>query len=482
MSRLAAVVSAFVLVPAVAWASPLPDRPTDWGGRPSGGTRGYVLAPDEAFTPSSTEHHAVSPLIYVNGCWSGCTFTKSSTSDAISDLTIIGGVSQGTSMTLSPFGYSQNVWDLTIACIREVYSPYNVQVITDDPGAVPHHEAVMAGRGSEMSLPQGVLGIAPLDATTCEPKDNVISFAFANDHGGLTDEDKAINLCWTVAQESAHAYGLDHEFDCRDPMTYIPGCGQKFFRNELIHCGRNVEEQCICGGALQNSHARLLGGHGAGTPPAPPTVSIAYPTDGAIITGSTSVLVNATDRRGIGKVELYVNDWLWNQQVGRPSATTYQLPIPAQVPDGIMDLRVRACNDLDVCAEAEITVTRGSPCSSADACLTGQKCDSGRCYWDPPTAQIGDACTYPQMCVSTVCSPLSSGDSICSEECYGGPNDSCPDPFVCSADPGLQGVCIPPEEGGCCSTSRTSTDRLAVNLGLAGIIGLLVIRRRRRRA
>ena len=56
---------------------------------------------------------------------------------------------------------------------------------------------------------------------------NAISFTFANIYGGDVDE-----ICWTVAQETAHSWGLDHKFDNRDPMTYLPsGPSRKMFQN-----------------------------------------------------------------------------------------------------------------------------------------------------------------------------------------------------------------------------------------------------------
>ncbi|HVV88107.1 MAG TPA: hypothetical protein VHE35_33935 [Kofleriaceae bacterium] len=451
-------------------------------GLPAGETRGYVPVPADAFVSNAGE--VISPIIYVNRCRGGCSFTKSSLSDAISNQTIIGGVPAGTRMTLSEFGYSDDIWNQTIQCIREVYQPFNVQIVTEDPGATAHHEAVLAGRASEMSLGSGILGIAPLDSSTCRPQNNVISFAFANDHGP-----SPLDMCWTVAQESAHAYGLDHEHFCPDPMTYLPiqDCGgQKFFRNVDAPCGEFADRECICGGTTQNSFQRQLGVHGPGTVPVdPPVVDIKMPADGATgLPRTFSVFPTAVDPRGLNHLELWINGWKWSEVPGVWQKTSiYTMDLPSRVPDGVMDIKVKGCGDTGVCGEDNITVTRGTPCASAASCLEGQKCEAGKCFWDPPTLNIGDTCAYNEQCVSTECATV-SGDKICSEDCVSGPNDRCPDGYECIA-PGLgqHGACGPlvEDSGGCCSTGDHGRTAVLVNLGLGSLLGLVVVRRRRRR-
>ncbi|HUQ05106.1 MAG TPA: Ig-like domain-containing protein [Kofleriaceae bacterium] len=460
------------------------------------GSTGYVAAPTSAFVP--TPHGGlVSDIIYINRCTGcpgptcGCVFTKSSISDATSNQTIIGGVEAGVQMTVTEFSHSQAVWDELMTCIRSVYSPYDVVITDVDPGQTPHHEAVVAGRGRDMML-TGVGGIAPLDSGTCEPQNNVISFSFANQYSGGAGLTTAEQICWTVAQESAHAFGLDHALDCSDPLTYLytlpngGSCGIRYFRNKLIDCGENVARPCVCGGNKQNSHAKLLAVHGMGTVPPPPTVEVTMPADGATVGASFSVVANVIEPRGVNRVELLVNGHEWTQVEGAVGRTAYLIPVPADVPDGILEIDVRGCNDLDACATDRTTVTKGAPCTTADTCAAGQRCDAGRCLWDPPVGAIGDACTYPEFCTSGVCADIGAGELACTENCFGGPNDQCPDEYVCSAGTGQMGVCAPPPvvDGCCLSDAGRSNGRrtLAVNLGLGGLVGLLVIRRRRRRA
>ena len=39
----------------------------------------------------------------------------------------------GTQFHISEFAFSQAVWDEVVQCVKDVYAPYNVQVVTEDP-------------------------------------------------------------------------------------------------------------------------------------------------------------------------------------------------------------------------------------------------------------------------------------------------------------------------------------------------------------
>lgn len=499
MTRVASVLMVLSMAAGVGWAGhaaaepalhgptgALGDAIAEAGGQlPSAGNRGYVAVPAEAF--SAPADPVISKTIFVNRCRGGCSFTKATLSDALSNQTIIGPLPVGTRFTLSEFAYSDDIWNQTIACVRSVYAPFGVNVVTDDPGNTAHHEAVLAGRSTEAGYPPNqVLGVAPLDSSTCRPQNNVVSFSFANDHGA-----SPLDMCWTVAQESAHAFGLDHEFECSDPMTYIPlnGCGgfQKYFRNLDAPCGENAARSGICGGNTQNSYKRLLGVHGPGTATIPPpVVDITMPRDGATgLPASFSVYPTAVDPRGLNHLELWINGWKWAEVPGVWQKTSvYVMNLPPRVPDGVMDIKVKGCGDTGVCGEDNITVTRGQACTSAASCLEGQKCEQGKCFWDPPSVEFGDECEYSEQCLSGSCASV-DGVNLCTSACVSGPNDRCPENYECHAPTlGAQGFCGAPldEGGGCCSTGGSPRGALAVNLGLGTMIGLLVARRRRRAA
>ena len=411
----------------------------------------------------------ISKTIYVNGCWDppGCTLRRSAVDNAIEDQSRIPVVDDNATVIVSSFARGDEIWDQTIACLREVYEPYNVEILDSrDPNVadpadtlLPHHEAVLAGTPQEVNRPADNAGIAPVD---CEPLNNVMSFTFANatfpDGEGGTVQLGVTDLCAIVAQESAHAFSLDHVTDCLDPMTYISGCGQKFFRNRYIPCGEFSERPCRCGGPTQNSHTELLKVFGKGKDPPPPDLAIVSPIDGQTIDDSSPVQVTATDRRLVSQLELYVNGWLYETIEGHGFADRdegYDIALPS-LPDSVLDIEIRAYNDLEIMSSQTIRVTKGAPCTAASACLDGQECDAeGRCIYPPPTGGLGDACERPMDCLSHLC-PSNLGESLCSQECRDGfPND-CPEGFEClsaSASP----VCWPvTDTAGCCSAGAGS--------------------------
>lgn len=398
-------------------------------------------------------------------------------------------------------------WNSIVQCIKEVYSPFSVTVTDQKPAAGPYHRAIIAGDPSDIGFASDVLGVAPL-ANDCTAIDNAMSFTFANLHPPITPGEtpsqadirkRMLDICWTAAQESAHAFGLDHQFEyypsgrsaCNDPMTYRQNCGgQKFFRNEPARCGETETRACQCGGQ-QNSHQKLLSSFGPATPiTRNPTITMIDPTSNSSVLNRT-VTAMAGSQRGIARVDVLLNGFRWVQlegagfgNDGQPNPSQYVGTIPSDVPNSIIDVKMIAYDDIGTFAETPtVTVTRGAPCSSADSCLKGQKCETGRCFWDPPQGELGDSCGYPQFCKSNLCTgPVGAvaDDLICSQECAVGNMDNCPNGLVCTgANPAaVMGICLfAPESGGCCSVDRG--DGGWAHLGLGAAVLALVLRRRR---
>jgi hypothetical protein len=319
----------------------------------------------------------------------------------------------------------------------------------------------------------------------------VFAFSFANHE---PQDDRIYRICWTAAQETAHHFGLDHEYQfadgtsaCNDPMTYREDCGgQKFFRNKGALCGEDTVRACSCPGN-QNSHAKILGIFGPGTPiTTPPNISVLLPANGSTIGPSTVVQAMGDAQRGIAKVELYLNNHLWGQApgaafgaLGQPPSV-YALTIPSNVPNSVIDIQVKAYDDINVATTSStVTVTKGAACTDATSCLKGQKCDQGKCFWDPPTGQLGDTCTYNEFCVSGVCQGTSD-KQICTTTCIPGVSDSCMTGYQCVATSESAGICFPPDSGGGCCSVEHEPRAIWVQFGLAGLVLGLVFRRRRR--
>ncbi len=452
-----------------------------------------VAIPPAGAEPEPINHAPVSNIIYLNRCTGGCTFTKTEypRSSSIQNQTwIIGDQStpSGTEFHISEFAFAPAVWDEVVQCVKDVYAPYDVQIVTEDPGAVAHHEAIVAGTSTDYGIPPNqALGKAELGAGFCSPKDNAVSLNIANDHTGGSGMTVAQNICWTVAQETAHSWGLDHEIECTDALTYDFGsCGRRFFRNINSDCGEvgiTGPRACQCGGTKQNTHGKILTLFGPGDPAAQlmPNLRIEQPVAGAQFPRGAKVLLNATAPRGLKHIEVLVNGWKWVDQPA--SGAVYQIGLPDEVPDGVMDITVRACDDIETCAVQTVTVTRGAPCTGVETCLPGQSCDAGKCAWPPASVELGGACEYNQQCLSLLCGDIGGGELACTEACQGPPNDFCPDGFHCNAAAAQTGVCRPDggEETGCCSVEGTGRSAMLLNVGLGGLVALLVARRRRRR-
>ncbi|CAN5896619.1 hypothetical protein BH11MYX2_BH11MYX2_26430 [soil metagenome] len=446
----------------------------------------------------------VAPTIYLERCKGGCVI-KAGADDAkgytaeIPDGAGPFNVSEYQNENHETGTAADAEWTEVVNCVREVYSPYAVEIVDQKPtDDRPYNMTIVAGLPSEVGLPSSYGGVGH---GTCDALNNAISCTFANYNWGQ-GQARIYELCGVVAQETGHNFGLDHvwEFNngtssvsaCKDPMTYRPSCGQKFFRNDLATCGEYQARPCKCGG-LQNSHQQLLNVFGPGTPTTtPPTIDVTTPT-AAMGTIAAGFIVNATAgaQRGVKTVDLYINGWKWASAAPAPwgpsgqPTVNYGIRIPDEVPDGVMDIVVKAADDIGVTTTAPtVTVTKGAACADESTCLPGMKCDAGKCSWDQPAGVLGDTCTYEQYCISGSCVPTSEGsvDKICSRSCVVASAASCEEGYECvsNADFG-SGLCLPKGAGGGggCSTGFDGTTTGAFALGLFGV-GAVLLRRRRR--
>jgi len=457
----------------------------EWGRR-------EVIRVDPKPGEDPAEHALVSPIIYLNRCVGGCMVMPGNDDDATTANPTSAIVALPS--LLSEFQFSDTVWNDFVQCMKEVYSPFNVTVTETRPGAgTQYHHAIVAGTAQEAGLDAGVLGIAIVRGD-CAPRNNAVSLSLANSH--TNNATTAVTLCWTAAQESAHAFGLDHAFSfvdgqsaCNDPMTYRMDCGgQKFFRNNTANCGTNKVAPCNCGSS-QNSHAKILATFGPNEGAqlvGPPSSTVTSPTSGSL---GAAVMASAGSKRGVSKVELILNGFKWAEAKGaafgangQPNPSMYTLMVPGTVPNSIIDVVARACDDLGRCTDsAPVTVTKGGPCADASTCAKGQKCEAGKCFWDPPVGEVGDPCTYNEFCTSLICAG-NEGSQICSQNCVPGASDSCPMDMECVATGATSGFCYPKEDGGgCCSVGNDDgPSGWFVHGGFSLLMLGLLLRRRRK--
>jgi hypothetical protein len=432
-----------------------------------------------------------SPILYLNRCKGNCRVEGGNIDDARAMKSSVPAagmwVVEEFKNSAGQTGAAADAeWNAIVQCLREIYSPYNVTVLdTVPPGGQSHNQGIIAGRYQNIGYtPVG--GVSP--GTRCGAADNVISFTFANGYGG-TGMGRVYDICHTAAQETAHAWGLDHSYElsdgrpaCMDPMTYQPTCGRQFFRNDESFCGEYEERPCQCG-ARQNSHRQLTSIFGKGTPLTTPPVLTwtQQPANGSTIGDGYALGLRASAQRGVARLDLWVNDYKWATVKGAPFGSngqvesTYTIVLPNDLPDGILDIVIKVYDDIEEETSTQlITVTKDAPCATAATCAKGQVCGAGKCYWEPPVGELGDACEFPQYCLSGQCVETTDG-SVCSDSCIVVMDHGCGEGFDCIGVSGSVGYCLATPEAGCCSVGGDRRAALMLSLVVLG----LVLRRRR---
>jgi hypothetical protein len=142
-------------------------------------------------------------------------------------------------------------WKALVACEKKLFEPFDVEVTDVRPHDSDFLMVVVGGTPADVGITGShhVTGLAPFNGSVIP---RAIVFGFS----GATNNDVR-QTCETIAMEVAHAYGLDHEYLCKDVMTYLTGCGAKSFVDADVPCGEAKKRACEGGGKTQNSFRRL---------------------------------------------------------------------------------------------------------------------------------------------------------------------------------------------------------------------------------
>ena len=266
---------------------------------------------------------------------------------------------------------SDEGWQQLMDCVTDQFARFNIVVTDVDPGDVDHIESVVAGRPEHIGMPRGVGGVSPF---TCGVIERSIVFTFAQVYG-----DNLQAICHTAAQEIAHSFGLDHEYLCEDPMTYLNGCGPKMFQDIDASCGEFSPRSCQCGGSTQNSVQMMLDRLGPGDAVAP-ELTIDAPRAGAVVMPGFEVAASASDDLGITAVDLYID----GQHIATAESPPYRFTTPADLADGDYSIEVRASDGRnESIASIDVTVSSASgSCDDQTPCAGGETCVDGMCQPD----------------------------------------------------------------------------------------------------
>ncbi len=420
---------------------------------------GVYVAPNPA---------AVSHVIYLNNCKpNGCQMKPGGNNST----TNTSSIPQSTS-NVAAFTGSDATWNAVVNCVKQTYADFDVQIVTERPASGNYHMAIVAGRPQDVQQGSGVLGVSPF---SCGYINNAVSYTFAN----LIPNDVA-EICWTVSQETAHSWGLDHKYDNRDPMTYLEtGPATKRFINEAGSCGEYNARTCSCsyqgtGNAKMNSYAVIMQTFGSNTPDVtPPTVTITSPAENAQVVAGFPVKTTINDDRTIASVVFKLDGTVVKTATSEP----YNFVAPTTLGQGKHKVEVTALDQAGNSTTSTVNVQFGTVCTEDSECTAaGEVCLDGHCIAGPSSeGGIGTPCTGNTDCVSGQCGDDGS-NQYCVESCDPAAA-ACPSGFACLASGGT-GVCWPSDgEGGGCSTNGSTGAPLLLAFG----IGAMLITRKRRR-
>ncbi len=443
--------AATLLLPLAAVAGPTPGSPgfADVVVQPARHASGKV-----AFTQ-------VSHLIYLNNCMpNGCTVYPGSDDSLTQHSSIPTQQAQ-----LAAYGWGQDSWNQLVACVQAMYAPFNVQVTDQDPGpSVNHFELMVGGNSTDVGI-QGAGGVAPFIPCDGQLQDNVISFVFAAETSDLD------YLCWAAAQETSHVFGLDHEMNAQDPMTYLtPPVKKPGFQNSDTPCGEYSNRTCWCGQPTQNSEQYLMDTMG----PAhldPATLTIDSPADGSWVEPGVAVHATMMSQLSVTSALLQVDGANETSLTKPPLA----FDLPSSLSGGDHTITVTATDTAARQVSASITLHVTASCSDGQKCDKGFGCLGGYCL---PNAQtpggLGATCTQSSDCITGQCGTDGTAH-LCTGACDNG--TTCPGGYTCLQDASGTGVCWPSSDsGGGCTTGSGGSPLLA----LGGLGALIAMMRRRR--
>lgn len=378
------------------------------------------------------------------------------------------------------FEQGDDAWKELVECVKYQYAQFDIAV-TDSQPSGRYITAVVGGSASDIGG-SGFCGIAPF---RCSPQYNVVVYNHSTCYPGDMEQ-----LCFTVAQETAHALGLEHQMTCTDPLTYLTGCGFKQFQNEYGDCGEFSSRACDCGGSTQNTVAHLTSYLGTVSDGTNPNLLITSPQQDAYVSFGFPINVTATDNRAMGRVEVYLDGTMLVERRFPP----YNFKAPNSLALGDHDLEIRAYdwagNQATLSRHVFATVDGNPPqCMTNTDCGTDETCYNFQCWpndgGDPPPmpGETGAPCNSNDDCTGGICA-TSAGESKCTEQCTSA--DSCPTGFDC-VDAGGTSICWPgsggndtgggSDSGGCSVDTSTSSSAGAMMLLF---FALLFARRRRR--
>ena len=402
---------------------------------------------------------SISHVIYVNSCMPGGCDLKGGGDDAANHYSSLVGASQ---IHMSPFPGTAGDFSTLVDCAKNTFLPFDVTIVSERPTTGTYSEIIVAGHGSELQIGINGGGVAPF-IDCAGSTDNVITYMFAADSGVAQDY-----LCGGIAQETAHVFGLDHELNADDPMTYLNIGSHKTFQNAAAQChDMNLNPAaCRCFGQgtssqqMQNSYGYLMGMFGP-LILTPASMTIDDPKDGAYVKPGFSIHSTFVDQLTFSQATLAIDDATASTKTSGP----YIFQTAGSIPTGDHKVTVTATDTASPprTISASVNVHLMGSCAAQSDCTGASGCVGGLCYPDKSVAGgVGTTCTDNSGCITSQCG--SDGSSmLCTAACVAG---TCPSGMDCLDDGGA-GICWPAAGGGCNVGGGGGSLVLVLGLGLA---------------
>jgi uncharacterized protein (TIGR03382 family) len=434
-----------LLVPTIANAAP--KKTVVWQNR---------VVDNRAIAPLASVSHT----LYLNDCKNSTCTVAPGFDNSITNKSSI--ASQTT--TLSAWSHGQAQWDALLDCVKETFKPFDINIVTTNPGSASHFEVMVGGTSQQLNPNLEAGGVAPFIGCGAS-ENNVISFVFAAQTGDINF------LCGAVAQEAAHVWGLDHELDADDPMTYLNLGSLKRFQNSNPKCGEELADPrfCNCGGSTQNSFVYMRDAFGLNPNLGPMTAALVKPRDGQWVAPEFPIAgtmeSELTLKGGTLKLDTTVFDQFENTGVLAWNA-------PASLTPGKHTIKLDVADAADRTASASIDVNVMAKCN-AGACASGFACLEGLCVpGADETGGLGATCATNDECATNKCASDGT-QSLCTGACDA--DGSCPSGFECIVD---ANTCWPTGDGGGGGCDAGGGGKSAAWLLVA--LGAVLVQRRRR--
>jgi uncharacterized protein (TIGR03382 family) len=240
--------------------------------------------------------------------------------------------------------------------------------------------------------------------------------------------------------------------------------------------------------------------------PAPVTVTVTAPSNGATVSSSFAVTANVTTTAGVNKVEFLIDNATvatltsapWTYQAANLAAGSHQITVRGTGSDGgtgqasvqvtVQSTTPTGCSSSNPCptgydcvnSQCVVHQPTGG-CSTQSPCATGYTCVSGTCVVVTPInpGATGASCAQNAECQSGMCVDGATGSGYCTQACTG--DHDCPNNSACWAMGGMS-LCGPAYSA-IPANPDTGTDRAVTGgcqaggrpAGPAGALSLLLL-------